>query len=382
MIRISCSVKVHAFYLAEQLDKRAMLDKFYTIYHSGKNPIVAAFNKRKDPEHIRLHKIKTFPYLAALVKFRKDPFANNALFDGLVSNQLKRDKDYKALIGWSGMSLKAMRQAKQDGKKVILERGSSHIRFQFALLREEYKRWGYQFKGDERVSEQEEIEYELADHVVIPSGFVERTFLAEGISPKKLFKNNFGSNAYFSPTRPRREKFTILYVGNLSIRKGLPYLFEALTQLAIDPSQFDVWFVGSVSAEIRQLIPKFQKSNWKFLGHINHFDLADMISQCHVAVHPSLEEGMSMVIPQLMSCGVPVIATTNTGGEDIIVEGVNGYIVSIRSPQSIASRIDTLFYNRTLLDSMHLQAIAYAKQFGSWDQYGERYATFLNQIIH
>jgi glycosyltransferase involved in cell wall biosynthesis len=381
MIRLSCSVKLYAFNVAEQFDRKNVLGKFYTIYHSQKDFITAAFNARKDTERIGLDRIQTFPYLAPLTKFRNDPYSTNVLFDSLVTKHLKKDKDYSIFIGWSGMSLRSMKQAKQDGKKVLLERSSSHIRFQFELLKDEYARWGYLFKGDERVAEQEEREYELADYVVIPSSFVEKTFQNHKFSLDKIFKNNFGSNSYFKPTKPKRQKFTILYVGNLSLRKGLPYLFKALAALDIDPLLFDVWFIGSLTKEVRRIIPKYQRPNWKFFGHVTQYDLADLVSQCSVAVQPSLEEGLSMVIPQLMCCGTPVIATTNTGAEDIIQDGINGFIVPIRSPETIAKRLTTLFFNPGTLSNLQKEAIAYGAKFGTWDQYGDRYVNFIRKII-
>lgn len=380
MIRVSCSVKTHSFQLAEQIERAGLLSKLYTIYHSEKDTFTARFNKRKDFEKIALHHVKTFPFLAPLSRLRKDPFANNAIFDGLVSADLKRDPDYELFIGWSGMSFKSLTQAKRDGKKGIIERGSSHIRFQFSLLHEEFARWGYRFGGDDRVAKQEEAEYELADYVVVPSSFVANTFIDKGISPKKIFTNNFGSTSFFNPTAPKRDKFTILYVGNLSIRKGLPYLFEAIRKLAIDPAMYDVWFVGSIADEIRDLIPKYERPNWKFFGHVPFLDLPDVISQCSVAVHPSLEEGLSMVIPQLMACGTPVIATTNTGGEDIIQDSVSGYIVPIRSAESIAAKITTLYEDSNLLASMREHGLSFARKTGTWDQYGDRYMQFIKSI--
>jgi glycosyltransferase involved in cell wall biosynthesis len=382
MVRISCSVKLYAFQVAEQLGRHSMMDKFYTVYHSAKNPLLSKFNHRRDLEKIDIRKIKTFPYVAALIKLGSKPFTTNGLFDAHVASDLKRNSDYSIFLGWSGMSIRSMTQAKKDGKKIVLERASSHIRFQFQLLEEEYQKWGLIFKGDPRVAAQEEREYELADYVTVPSGFVERSFINLGFPKEKLFKNNFGANQYFSPSKPKRNKFTIVYVGSLSIRKGLPYFFEALKQITIDPASFDVWFIGKISPEIQKIIPNYQQPNWQFFGHVNHYELSDLISQCSVAVQPSLEEGLSMVIPQLMACATPVIATTNTGGEDIITDGSTGYIIPIRSATAIAEKLSLLYSDKTLLHALQQNAASYANQFGNWDQYGDRYATFLKQLAH
>ena len=46
-----------------------------------------------------------------------------------------------------------------------------------------------------------------------------------------------------------------------------------------------------------------------------------------------------MVQPQAMACGLPIIHTTNTGGEDIVRDGIDGFIVPIRDVESLKSKI-------------------------------------------
>ncbi|GHN02869.1 hypothetical protein WSM22_43580 [Cytophagales bacterium WSM2-2] len=381
MIIVSCSAKLHAFNLAEQLERHQLLRALYTVYHQKKNSVFAKLNSRKDLEQISLSKINTLPVLAPLVKSGVSPFKVNSIFDNWVSGKITKDCAYRAFIGWSGMSLRSIKQVKAAGKKVVIERGSSHIGFQIPLLEEEYSAWGFHFQRDNRIIDQELEEYELADYISIPSEFVGRTFVEKGIDQNKLIKNNYGSSSYFRKTKPRRSKFTVLYVGKLSLRKGLPYFFQALNTLDLNTELYDVWFIGSIEKEVQELIPRFNKPNWKFFGHVGHYQLPDLISQCSVAVHPSLEEGLSMVIPQIMSCGVPVIATTNTGGTDIIEDQKSGFIVPIRSPREIAEKLTLLFSDKVLLERIQESAEIYAQQFGSWQNYGDRYAEFLKKII-
>ena len=381
MVNVSCSTKFHAFALAEQLEKNQMLKTLYSVYHERKNPLLSRLNKRHDPEVIPLSNIHTFPQLSPLFKFRKDHFANNNLFDRLVSKNLSRDNDYKAFIGWSGMSYQSLMEVKKNAKLAILERGSCHISFQFELLTEEYNSLGLTFRGDSRVEQKEIVEYELADFITVPSKFAKRSFLERGFPPNKIFVNNFGVSSFFFPKAPKNKKFTILYVGALTVQKGLIHLFKALHLLKWSLSDYEVWFIGQSSSELNQFITSYKRSNWIFFGHTAHHELADKISRCSVMVHPSIQEGLSMVIPQVMSCGVPVIATTNTGGEDIIENGVNGFIVPIRSPELIANRLQQLYEDQDALKKMQREALNHVAKYSSWDQYGSRYAEFIKSRI-
>lgn len=110
-------------------------------------------------------------------------------------------------------------------------------------------------------------------------------------------------------------------------------------------------------------------------------ELPNLISQCDIAVQPSLQEGLSMVIPQMLGCGIPVIATTNTGGENIIIDGETGYIIPTRSPEAIIEKIQLLYYQPELLASMKKSAAESVLDGFTWDDYGTRYIQFLNQLL-
>lgn len=382
MINVSCCAKFHAFALAEQLEKRGLLHRLYTVYHAKKNSWVGKFNKRKDPEVIDEQHIQTYPVLAPLFRTINDPFFINSLFDSLVSKSLSRDHDYKAFIGWSGMSLKSFTQAKKDNKITIVERGSCHISQQYELLSDEYRAYGKTFIKDKRVEDCELAEYDMADYITVPSLFAKKSFIDRGFDDSKLFVNNFGASSFFAPTGSKPAKFIILYVGTLSIQKGLIYLFKAMQLLGWPESQYEVWFIGTVTNEIKEIIPVYSKPNWKFFGHVAHHELPSYISQCSVMVHPSIQEGLSMVLSQVMSCGVVPIATTNTGGEDIISDGENGFIVPIRSPEKIAEKLSLLFEDRQLLAQLQKKAAHHAATISTWDNYGDRYANFIHSIIN
>jgi len=155
-------------------------------------------------------------------------------------------------------------------------------------------------------------------------------------------------------------------------------MFEALKEIELP--NFEVWYIGYISDEVRSILKDYTNVNWKFKGHINYYELPDFLSKCSVGVQPSLEEGLSMVIPQMLACGIPVISSTNTGGEDLIKDGENGFIVPIRSPEAIRERILMLYEDRDLLQTMKRNAIEMSEH-NTWDEYGERYIRFLYNLI-
>ncbi len=382
---VSCSTKFHAFALAEQLQRHQLLHTFFTTYAWQKNTWMRRFAGRIDKEVISPDNIATNISIALCIKLFNAPFRWNDFFDQWVASKLQEINDYEVFIAWSGMALHSLRAAKKAGKLTILERGSSHILFQDEILKTTHTNTGLDYHIDKRVIEKELLEYDLCDYISIPSNFVKKTFIEKGVSPDKLLLNQYGASQIFQSNTNKKiepgKPFRILYLGSLLRRKGLIYLFEALRSIQIPFNQFEVWFIGSIDPELNKDIQVYKQTNWKFWGHIGHYDLPDFIQQCDIAVQPSLEEGLSMVIPQMMGCGVPVIASTNTGGEDLIVNGKNGFIVPVRDAQVIAEKIEWAFSHPEELSVVKKRAAESVRHAHTWNDYGNRYVNNIKSLI-
>ena len=282
------------------------------------------------------------------------------------------------------MSLYSIRAAKKRGMVTFVERGSTHILTQDEILKEEYHRFNRDFSINSSLIEREIKEYEEADYIAVPSLFVRDSFIAQGVAKEKLFMNSFGANKFFksfSGLKKTGEKFRIVYVGTLSIRKGLIYFFKSLENLKMLESQYEVLILGSIEEEMEKIFSKYRRPNWLVLGHVDHYQLPDYLNTCDIGVQPSLEEGLSMVIPQMMACGIPVIITPNTGGQNIIRDEVNGFVVPIRDPKAISEKIEWAFENPQLLFEMKTKAAEAINNDFTWDAYGDRFINFLNATI-
>lgn len=383
MVTLSCGGKFHAFALAEQLQKQELLNRFYTTYYSKKNPLLKIISGRDDKEAIDIKRVSTLDVLSILRKIMPDYYLWNNLFDEWVSGKLQNDNVSKVFIGWSGMSLKSITTAKHNGKLCILERGSAHIVVQNKILQEEYAEFGTKFSIDSRVINKELEEYACADIISIPSEFVKETFVRQGVDSKKLFVNPYGVSSFFNIKAPiaNNRKFIILYLGVLSVQKAVQYLVRAINEWKVNEDLFEVWFVGKVKKELKQLLLKHTRPNWKFFGHVEHYRLPDIIKSADIAVLPSLQDGFGMVVPQLMACGVPVICSENTGAKMMIKDGENGFVVPVKSAAAIREKIVQVFENRELLNSLKANAKDTIKDGYTWDDYGNRYAALLSNYL-
>jgi alpha-maltose-1-phosphate synthase len=85
---------------------------------------------------------------------------------------------------------------------------------------------------------------------------------------------------------------------------------------------------------------------------------------------------------EALSFGVPLLITTNTGGDDIIQDGVQGYIVPPGDAKAMAQKLQQMADDKELLENMSRAATQVAHEYGSWDLAVKRLANLLKPIIH
>lgn len=375
-----CIGRFHHFHLARQLYARGLLKCVYTGYPKSK----------LGAEGIPLDKIRSFPwvqvpYLASL-RLRHIPKSLTREMAHLAHVTLDRHAantmgNVDVVFALSGGGLLAGAEIKRRGGKFVCDRGSSHIRYQDELLTEEYRCWGLEWQGvDPRKLAREEAEYAMADVITVPSDFVYRSFVEKGVPEAKLRLISYGANLKrFQPvSRPDAKQFTVLFVGQFSLRKGAPYLLEAFARLRHPSKRLRV--IGSMDASMKTLLNKFALSGVEFLGQVPNTELAKHYSEADVFVLPSIEEGLAMVQGEALACGCPVIASEHTGGSNLFNEGEAGYIIPIRDSTALAGRLQLLADDPALRETLRAGALRTVGQVGGWDTYGENMVAMLKAL--
>lgn len=377
-----CIGKFHLFALARELLKRGMLGRIFSGYPSW---------KLRD-EDIPKERLETFPWLQTPYmalgkwgllgegKFQRDLawYAHETL-DRYVARNLPTSD---ILFALSGSGLHCGKQAQKRAMAYICDRGSSHIRYQDAILREEFARWGDRFPGiDARIMAKEEAEYEAADIVTVPSTFAYRSFVEMGVPEAKLRKVPYGVDLrrFEKVADPDPEGFDVLFVGQVGFQKGVPYLLEAFRK--VKRGKKNLRFVGGLSPEIVRYLKRFPPpGNVEFMGHIPQPRLKHIMSRSHVMVLPSIQDGFGLVMAQSLACGCPVIGTEHTGAEDLFTDGKEGFIVPIRNPQAIAEKLQLFADDPGLRQTMGEAALNRVKVMGGWHQYGEKMAEIMKRL--
>lgn len=300
-------------------------------------------------------------------------------FDAWVCSRLEPCQVFHFL---SSCGAHAQRVARDRyGAVTVCDKGSTHVLHQDAVLREEWARWGIRYRPPfgPRLIERELQEYEESDIILVPSSVVYQSFVDRGISPQRLRKVPYGvSLTQFRPVRKEDDVFRVLYVGVLNLRKGIPYLLEAVAPLRLP--RFEVWLIGMPYSDCRPFLREYE-GTYRHLGYLPRESLYWYYSQASVFVLASVEEGLATVMPQAMACGLPVVATDRTGADDLFTDGVEGFIVPARDPAAIRDRILQLYRCPDLREEMSRAALLRVRQIRGWDAYGERVTEVYSELI-
>lgn len=272
------------------------------------------------------------------------------------------------------------RKIKSAGKLWICDRGSTHILVQKQLLDDEYALWNVPApKFSPQRLARCVAEYEEAHAITVPSQFARSSFLQEGIPSDRVFVCPYGVNlSEFRPAPKLDSVFRVLHVGQITVRKGIGHLLQAVEPLA-RAGKVELCLIGEPDSSVTRLLNQYA-GIFQYKGVVPRQDLWRHYSQASVLVLASVEEGLALVQAQAMACGLPIIATPNTGAEDLFTDGVEGFIVPIRSPEAIRERIEWMIDNPLLRDRMAASALERVKTLGGWDRYGDRVQSVYSQV--
>jgi alpha-maltose-1-phosphate synthase len=369
------------FDLAREMEARGYLRRIYSSFPW----------RRLKRESVPRERVRTFPWIHApwMAINQRLPFpkkisweiayANVRLFDAWVASKIE---DCDALVSLSGVGLKSGRVVQSRGGKYVCDRGSSHIRYQDAILKEEYARWGFTIQPcDPRMVEREEAEYAEADAVFVPSEFARRSFGEMGVAPEKVKVIPYGVrlDRFQRTTEPSTESFDVLFAGTVSLRKGIPYLLDGFKKLQHPRKRLRL--AGPVESEARRLLEQHSLEGVEVMGRMPQSRLAEYMGASHVLVLPSIEDGFGLVMAQAMACGAVIVSSENTGGPDLYDDGVEGFVVPIRDSQAIADRLQHLADDPDMRQRMSEAAVRRVKQLGGWHDYGEQCAKYLKQLV-
>jgi starch synthase len=326
--------------------------------------------------------------LRSLVRHETGRFSVDAVYHSLdraVSRRLRSGK-FRGVYAYEDGAEFSFREAKQQGMRALYDLPIGYWRAARALLLEEAERepeWAVTLSGNqdsEQKTARKDAELAMADVVFVASSYTRQTLEAAPGFKGKVVIVPYGSPPLpplgTLPVRGRRGKLRVLFVGSLGQRKGLSYLFAACRQLG---GAVELTIIGQKPLEPCAILDR-ELAAVRWLPTCPHHQVLAEMAAHDVFVFPSLFEGFGLVLLEAMAMGLPIITTAHTAGPDLIREGMEGFIIPIRSSTAIAERLEQLHREPARRAEMGENARQRAQTF-SWEAYGKTLSACVAQSL-
>jgi glycosyltransferase involved in cell wall biosynthesis len=366
-----------AFHAAKALYQRGSLEKVIT-YGNRQTAVPGSLIKI-----IRFQPAKLFSWLSSRYYYSM----KRMWLDWRAAVYLRNHK-CDIFHGWTHESLRSLKAAKQQGALAIVDRGNPHPRYSKRILDEEYAIYGVPRKLDQapgwlkpydhwrRELDEAIEEIEVADYVFVNSQFCYDTFVEEGYPKEKLVMIPRGFEVTkYQPLPKEDDKFRVVFVGLLCVRKGLKYLLEAWDKLNLPDAELVL--VGNVHEELNSLMePYLGRKDIVHFGFVP--DPVKLYNSGTVFVFPSVDEGSAKVTYEAMACGIPVIVTPNAGS--LARDGKDGFIVPIRQVEPLVEKILYFYNNRDAAVEMGREARRHIETY-TWEYYEQTLIDTYKQLL-
>lgn len=221
-----------------------------------------------------------------------------------------------------------------------------------------------------------------AELLLAPSSFVARSLEYSGvrkesikICPYGVDNISFSQKEYEKLGTPLKRPIRFVYVGGVKELKGISYLLEAVNNMP--PSLAELTIVGQFDKTSEDILPYSKRVH--FTGQLLHSDVSKALKESDVFVFPSLGEGLSLAALEAASCGLPLIVSENSGINDAVINGEEGFVIPIQSSEAIEMKMRWFIEHPDQIEIMGKAARKMAMRY-TWDNYYGRIGEIFEEI--
>lgn len=233
--------------------------------------------------------------------------------------------------------------------------------------------------NDEKEDLKQRENLQAVDYILTASDFVKNSIL--GIKENKNIEKKitvipYGANtqqfSYKERIYEADRELQLLVVASISKRKGMNYLLDAMEKLQNQPVKLSV--IGVPVNGEEEILNRMQSmNNVEYVGRVPHEQIHSYFENNDVFILPSLAEGSSLSVYEALASGMPCVVTKNTGS--VITDGVDGFIIEVKSAESIVAAIRKFIEKPELVHEMSLSARNTINKY-TWEKYEKKISDF------
>ncbi|MGB3296635.1 MAG: glycosyltransferase family 4 protein, partial [Phormidesmis sp.] len=144
----------------------------------------------------------------------------------------------------------------------------------------------------------------------------------------------------------------VLFLGLVTLRKGIGVLLEAIKQLAGEPIELQI--VGSLHIEVPEALKNHPQIRW--IGPVPRSQVAQQYQQADVFIFPTLSDGFGLTQLEAQSWKLPIIASPHCG--QVVKHQQNGLLLPEITADAIAKAITYCYQHPGALATYASQAVS------------------------
>ncbi len=247
------------------------------------------------------------------------------------------------LIAFNGEANRQFATARRRGyRSVSLMAANSHMRRVIALHRQARLRYPIEQPYSEHLLARNLRDYERAERIYYASDYILESFLAEGWDAGRMTRFPLIPDPRFTPRteRPAGPCFEVLYVGALTVAKGVPLLIDAVRRLPFEDLRLTLvggWGTPGMRRFVQRALaadPRIAVSPGDPLPHLR---------RASVFVHASWEDGFAYAPAEALAAGVPVLVSEDTGMKELIAGPDRGRVLATGDLDALTEAIEAAY---------------------------------------
>jgi len=156
----------------------------------------------------------------------------------------------------------------------------------------------------------------------------------------------------FTPSKKSDGKVKVALIGRMLKDKGVEEFIEAAKVLAENGSDAEFHLYGAPYESNPTSITESDIQEWtknKWLYYHGHCDnISEELNEIDIVCLPSYREGLPKSLLEAASAAKPIVTTNVPGCRDVVIDGVNGYLVPPKNVELLAKKIHILIENPEL----------------------------------
>ena len=196
------------------------------------------------------------------------------------------------------------------------------------------------------------------------NGIETKSYLEKfGLPKEKLFVGNMAAdvdglkvalaNVDENKIKSIRAKYNIsglvfLYVGQLIQRKGVLEMLESWNTFSLNKTDINLLLLGDGDqlGEVNRYVEKNKMNSVKVLGRVEYSEVSTIYALSDIFIIPTLEDNWSLVVPEAMSCGLPILSSKYNGCWPELVKPENGWVFDPLDSKSFIETLEVAIKNK------------------------------------